>query len=81
MPAFRFDDSKTFDENWAMFLAELRAIDPDMAGIVSANMDKLASIVRQGSRNASARASFNAEVVKALDALLRAPTNGGGGTP
>jgi hypothetical protein len=80
MPSFRFDDSKTFDENWAVFVIEAQAINMEMAAILAANKDKLAAIVRQGQSNGAARASFNAEVVKALDALLAKPAGGGGST-
>ena len=45
-------------------------LDADMAGIIRANKDKLAAIVRQGQRNTQARADFNAGVRAALDGLL-----------
>lgn len=80
MPAFRFDDSKTFDKNWAAFIIEAQAIDTEMAAILAANKDSLAAIVRQGQSNSTARANFNAEVVKALDALLAKPAEDGGTT-
>lgn len=70
MPAFNFDDSKALDDNWDSFIEEMKSVDPDMAGILAANRDKLAAIVRQGTRNTNARSAFNAEVVKALDALI-----------
>ena len=80
MPAFRFDDGKTFDENWAAIIVEAQAIDSQMAAILAGNKDRLAAIVRQGQSNSAARANFNAEVVKALDALLATPAGGGGST-
>jgi hypothetical protein len=70
MPAFRFDESKTFDANWSAFMAELQTIDAEMAGILAVNKDKLATIVRQGQRDGGARSKFNAEIAKALDALI-----------
>lgn len=70
MPAFGFDDSKTFDENWITFIEELKSVDADMAGILAANKNKLSAIVRQGTRSTGARSAFNADVVKALDALV-----------
>lgn len=70
MPAFQFDESKTFDNNWSAFMAELQTIDAEMAGILAANKEKLAAIVRQGQRDGGARSRFNAEIVKALDALV-----------
>ena len=73
MAAFNFDDSKAFDDNWNSFIDELKSVDADMAGILAANKDKLAAIVRQGTRNTTARSAFNAEVVKALDALIAEP--------
>ena len=70
MPAFNFDDSKALDDNWDSFIEEMKSVDPDMAGILAANRDKLAAIVRQGTRNTNARSDFNSEGVKALDALI-----------
>lgn len=70
MPAFNFDGSKSLDDNWNSFIEEMKSVDADMAGILAANRDKLAAIVRQGTRNTNARSTFNAEVVKALDALI-----------
>ena len=74
MPAFNFADSKGFDDNWDSFIEELKSVDIDMASILAANKGKLAAIVRQGTRSTSARSAFNAEVVKALDALLAKTT-------
>ena len=71
MPGFRFHETDQFETNWAAFILSMEAIDADMAGIFRANKDKLASLVRQGSRNAQARTDFNASVAKALDALLK----------
>jgi hypothetical protein len=71
MPGFRFSETDPFEANWAAFIVSMEAIDADMAGIFRANKDKLASLVRQGNRNAQARADFNASVAKALDALLK----------
>jgi len=70
VPAFNFDDSKALDDNWNSFIDEMKSVDADMAGILAANKEKLAAIVRQGTRNTNARSAFNAEVVKALDALI-----------
>jgi hypothetical protein len=78
MPAFRFDGTGTFEENWSALMAELQSLDADMAAILAANKERLAAIVRQGQRNTNARASFNAEVVTALDALLAASSRGEG---
>lgn len=78
MPAFRFDDSKAFDENWSAFIAVAQAIDADMAAILSANKERVSAVVRQGQSNTNARVAFNAEVVKALDAFLAKPAEGGG---
>ena len=76
MPTFSFDDSKNFDANWSAFMTELQTVDAGMAAILAANKDRLAAIVRQGERNASARSTFNAAVVAALDALEAQGTDG-----
>lgn len=78
MPAFRFNESNDFDANWAAFIAEAQTIDADMAAILAANKDRLGAVVRQGQSNSTVRSTFNAEVVKALDALLAQPVQGGG---
>ena len=69
MPGFRFSDTATFDTNLESFLTDINSVDPIMADILRANKDKLAAIVRQGDRNAQARADFNAAIVEALDSL------------
>jgi hypothetical protein len=70
MPGFEFGDAHSFKANWESFLAEMEGIDADMAGILRANTEKIAAVVRQGTRNQQARASFNANVIRALDGLL-----------
>lgn len=76
MAAFSFDDSKNFDANWSAFMTELQTVDSDMAAILAANKDRLAAIVRQGERNASARSTLNAAVIAALDGLEAQETDG-----
>jgi hypothetical protein len=66
---FAFDGSKSFDENFEALLAELKSDDEEMANILRANAVAIAKVVRDGERDASARAAFNAEIAKALDAL------------
>lgn len=66
---FKFDGTKSFDENFAAFLDALDGIDKEMAAILRANAPALAAIVRDGERDASARATFNAAIATALDAL------------
>lgn len=70
MPGFRFGETDLLEANWEAFLAEMEGVDTDMAGILRANKDKLAAIVRQGPRNAQARVDFNAGVMAVLDGLL-----------
>lgn len=70
MPGFRFGETDSFETNLEAFLAEMEGVDADMAGIIRANKDKLAAIVRQGQRNTQPRADFNAGVRAALDDLL-----------
>lgn len=66
---FEFDGTKSFDENFDAFLDFLKNVDEDMAGILRANVPTLAMIVRDGERDANARAAFNAAIANALDAL------------
>ena len=72
MAEFRFDGTKSFDENFAAFLDALDGVDAEMAAILRANAPALAGIVRDGERDTIARASFNAAVAAALDALAAA---------
>lgn len=66
---FKFDGAKSFDENFAAFLDALDGDDKEMAAILRANAPALTAIVRDGERDPSARAAFNAAVATALDAL------------
>ena len=69
MSDFRFDSTRSFDENCEAFLAALDAVDAEMAAILRANEDALGAIVREGERDPKARAEFNDAVMAALDAL------------
>ncbi len=77
MPAFRFQEDKSFDTNWSAFMAEMNTLDPQLATILAANKDKLAAIVTQGDRDTRARGDFNSAIATALDALVAAEDNGG----
>lgn len=78
--SFAFDGTKSFHDNFQAFLAELEAIDEEMAAILRANADALAKVVRDGERDSNARTAFNAEIAKALDALVApAADNDAGG--
>ena len=66
---FRFDATKSFEENFAAFLDVLDNVDEQMAAILRANAPALMAIVRDGERDASARAAFNAAIATALDTL------------
>lgn len=68
--SFTFDGSKSFDENFEAFLTELESVDKEMAAIPRSNAAALANVVRDGERDANARAAFNTEIAKALDALV-----------
>ena len=69
MPDFRFDDSKSFEENCEAFLEAIKADDPEMAAILRDNWNALVSIVRGGERDSNARGEFNTNVAAALDAI------------
>jgi hypothetical protein len=73
---FTFDASKSFDDNFEAFLVELESVDKEMAAILRANVRVLAKVVRDGERDSNARAAFNTEVAKALDALVAPPASG-----
>ena len=72
---FTFDASKSFDDNFELFLAELESVDRELAAILRANASALAKVVRDGERDSNARAAFNTEVAKALDALVMPPAS------
>ena len=49
---------------------KLKRVDAEMASILRDNWDALTSVVREGERDAKARAEFNSSVATALDALV-----------
>ncbi len=67
---FAFDALKPFDDNFESFLTELESIDEAMAAVLRANADLLTEVVHNGERDSNARAAFNVEIAKALDALV-----------
>lgn len=77
MTDFRFDEAKSFDENFKAFLDHLTAAEPDMAQILRDHAGLLESIVRDGERDAKRRGEFNASILAALDAALGAKKDGG----
>lgn len=77
--SFAFDGTKLFDDNFQAFLEELEAVDKEMAAILRANADALAKVVRDGDRDSNARAAFNTEIAKALDALVAPPADSDAG--
>ncbi|MCT8999938.1 hypothetical protein [Chelativorans intermedius] len=79
MAEFRFDDQKSFDENFESYLKALESVDKDMAVVLRANARLLAPILRDGDRDTKARQEFNERVATALDDLLEAkPENEAG---
>lgn len=73
---FAFDASKSFDSNFELFLAEIGSVDKELAAILRVNANELAKVVRDGERDSNARAAFNTEIAKALDALVAPPASG-----
>jgi hypothetical protein len=69
---YRFDEAKSFDENFEAFLEYLTAAEPDMAQILREHAGLLASVVRDGERDAKKRGVFNTSILAALDAALTA---------
>lgn len=67
---FRFDDSKSFEENCEAFLEAVASDDPEMTSILRDNWDALVAVVDNGERDSRARGDFNAKVTSALDALV-----------
>ena len=67
---FSFDTSKSFGDNFDAFLAELESVDKELVAVLRANADLLAEVVHNGERDPIARAKLNAEIAKALDALV-----------
>jgi hypothetical protein len=68
--SFAFAGSKSFDENFEALLTELESVDKEMAAILRSSTAALAKVVRDGERDAIARAAFNTEIATALDALV-----------
>lgn len=79
MSDFRFDDTKTFTDNFEAFLQEVERDDAEMGKILRDNAALLASIMVDGERDTKKRAAFNTSVLKALD-VLAAGSQANGGT-
>lgn len=79
MPGFNFGETDSFEKNWESFLSEMESADAEMAAILRANKAHLTAIVRQGNRNAAARAEFNAKIMQALDEFLASSAQKGKG--
>ena len=77
---FRFDDSKSVEENYEAFLTATKADDPEMAAILSANWAALVASVRLGERDLKARSEVNAKIASALDDLVARPADDKGST-
>jgi len=70
MTKFRFDASKSLEENFDLFLDELQSRDPEMAKILQDNWNTLTSITIDGQRNPNYRTKFNESVLLALEAQM-----------
>lgn len=70
MTKFSFDREKSFEENRTSFLESTKDIDGEMAEVLIAHSDKLASVVHGGERDTKARTTFNEVIATALDMLL-----------
>ena len=69
MPAFQFDQLKTFEENCQAFISELESRDADLAAILRENWDQLLTVVQNGESSSQNRSAFNATISAALDKL------------
>ena len=76
MTDFRFDEAKSFEQNFEGFLDHLTAAKPEMAQILRDHAGLLAFIVRDGERDAKKRGEFNTSILAALDAALAAQKDG-----
>jgi hypothetical protein len=70
MSDFRFQQSKSFEENSQAFLDELETQDSELANILRQNWDQMLAIVTDGQSSSSDRTEFNRAIGTALDALL-----------
>lgn len=73
--SFAFDGSKSFEENFEALLSELESVDKEMGAILRSNTTALARVVRDGERDANARAAFNTEIATVLEALVAPADN------
>lgn len=69
MTAFRFDESKGFDQNLEAFLDHMASKDPQMEAIFRAHVAKLKGVIDDARRRA-VRSEFNVSVKSSLDELL-----------
>lgn len=69
MPAFHFDDARSFEENVQSFLAAMDEADAEMAKILRDNFDKFLPVIEGDEDPRRARPTFNSAVMAALAAM------------
>jgi uncharacterized SAM-dependent methyltransferase len=69
MPALRFDDSKSFDENLEAFLTYMDELDSELGVVLRVHIDQLRDAYDERSRKDS-RTRFNDGVLASLNELL-----------
>ena len=67
---YEFDPAKSAQENIDSFFRHVRSVDPTLGELLQKNISILLPLPSDGMKRSSARAAFNAEVKKALDATL-----------
>jgi hypothetical protein len=69
---FKLDPKKTAEENICDFLAHIESEHGALGQILRAHIDKIFPLPRDATQRSAARAEFNSEVKKQLDAALAA---------
>jgi hypothetical protein len=69
---FNFDPEKTAQQNIDDFLSYVRTKYPFLGQLLQTHVSKMLPLAIDPSKRSAARAAFNAEIKKQLDALLAA---------
>lgn len=69
MDEFKFDISKSAQENIDLFIVLMGLVDEEMTKLLVGNMDKMTPFPDQGSQRTAARIAFNKAIMEGLENL------------
>lgn len=69
MDEFKFDLSKSVQENIDLFIVLMGLVDEEMTKLLVGNMDKVTPFPGQGPQRTAARVAFNKAIMEGLESL------------